>query len=154
MIKVSDHNDYNVCIDNITISDKRVDVDTVNDNIGSNFNKCGSFEWIISSFEEINKYLHVEYIGINMNTIDTKVLVIGCGTSEISENIVKRYELCSVVSIDNDIDCINYMKNKTMMMKPCNHDYHDSDSIIVLLFLIYFLPKIFLFIQSWLMMRL
>ena len=113
MIEVSDHDDH----------DDRYDV-AVDDNIGSSFNKCGSFEWIISSFEEINKYLDVKYIGIDMNTmIDTKLLVIGCGTSELSENIVKRYELCSVVSIDNDIDCINYMKNKTMkmMMKPCNH---------------------------------
>lgn len=108
MIEVSDHDDRYVAVD---------------DNIGSSFNKCGSFEWIISSFEEINKYLDVKYIGIDMNTmIDTKLLVIGCGTSELSENIVKRYELCSVVSIDNDRDCINYMKNKTMMMmKPCNY---------------------------------
>ena len=111
MIEVSDHDDrYDVAVDNT---------------IGSSFNKCGSFEWIISSFEEINKYLDVKYIGIDVNTmIDTKLLVIGCGTSELSENIVKRYELCSVVSIDNDIDCINYMKNKTLMMMKSDSCYH------------------------------
>jgi len=114
MIEVSDHDDH----------DDHYDV-AVDDTIGSSFNKCGSFEWIISSFEEINKYLDVKYIGIDVNTmIDTKLLVIGCGTSELSENIVKRYELCSVVSIDNDIDCINYMKNKTLMMMKSDSCYH------------------------------
>jgi hypothetical protein len=122
MIEVRDHDDHDDLYDVITSAERRVDI-AVDDNIGSSFNKCGSFEWIISSFEEINKYLDVKYIGIDMNTmIDTKLLVIGCGTSELSENIVKRYELCSVVSIDNDRDCINYMKMKTMMMmKPCIH---------------------------------
>jgi EEF1A lysine methyltransferase 4 len=69
----------------------------------------GEFEWI-AEFEYLQEYFKFEYTDIgNYSTKDA--LVVGCGTSTLSESLL-TLGLRSVVSVDNDEDCIKYMENK------------------------------------------
>ena len=72
--------------------------------------KEGTFEWIFS-YEEIQKYFEPEYTGISKRKEETKLLVIGCGTSLLSEKLREESHFSQTFSLDNDKDCIDHMKN-------------------------------------------
>lgn len=71
--------------------------------------KLGTFEWVVG-FEEIKRFLGAEYTGIppSISVDEQRVLVLGCGTSTLSKDLVDR-GYGEVVSIDNDAGCIEHM---------------------------------------------
>lgn len=70
----------------------------------------GEFDWIVD-YNYLKEFFHSKEIEINnYKVID--VLVIGCGTSTLSYSILESLEVNSIVSLDNDKNCINYMKEK------------------------------------------
>jgi len=70
--------------------------------------KVGEFDWIIS-YGDIKQYLLPACTGVDLNTGSAKLLMIGCGTSPMSELIAKDYPTCTITSIDNDVEVINHM---------------------------------------------
>lgn len=72
-------------------------------------NKTGSFDWILQ-YEDIKKFLEPEHTLIETAKSDLKVLVVGCGTSKLSNSLVEESNFGEVVSIDNDPGCIEHMK--------------------------------------------
>ena len=80
----------------------------MNDN---NSQKEGNFDWIIS-YESIRTYFAPECIGMDLLRAPSKLLVIGCGTSTMSELIARDFEQCQVISVDNDADVIHHMKRE------------------------------------------
>ncbi len=73
--------------------------------------KEGTFEWIVR-YEDIKKFFSEPYSKITGNVSDLKVLVIGCGTSTLSESLVSTSGFGEVVSIDNDLECIKHMQSR------------------------------------------
>eukprot|EP01038_Epipyxis_sp_PR26KG_P006522 gene6522-8963_t len=71
--------------------------------------KVGTFDWIID-YEEISHFLDTFYTNIKVPNELQKVLVVGCGTSTLSISLKNRSNYGEIVSIDNDIDCIEHMK--------------------------------------------
>jgi SAM-dependent methyltransferase len=69
--------------------------------------KEGFFEWIVS-YEDIREFLGSKYTHISPDK-KLNILVIGCGTSTLSNSLVNEFNVAEVVSIDNDSDCISHM---------------------------------------------
>jgi 2-polyprenyl-3-methyl-5-hydroxy-6-metoxy-1,4-benzoquinol methylase len=76
--------------------------------------KDGQFDWILS-YDDVKDYFHGAMTGVDIQNVASKVLVIGCGTSPMSECIARDNEKCEVVSIDNDVEVINHMR------RECKH---------------------------------
>lgn len=73
--------------------------------------KEGSFDWIVDT-DKILSFLSFEFTGISVeNKCNSTVLIVGCGTSILSEEVYKQ-GFGQVISIDNDKECIEYMKQK------------------------------------------
>lgn len=79
--------------------------------------KFGNFDWIVN-FDQLRPYVtkceESEGSGATVTEILTprKALVIGCGTSTVSERLLDAgFDV--VVSMDNDAGCIEHMKLKT-----------------------------------------
>lgn len=94
----------------------------------SSSNKIGTFEWIISDFSSLVPLFDVYVNRLNtLNPMHTKkqqrVLVIGCGTSELSQQLF-QYGFENIDSLDNDIDCINHMKQTYVSSHPQLHWFH------------------------------
>lgn len=71
--------------------------------------KHGTFEWVVK-FVQIEKFLSPRFTGLPEQQVreELRVLVIGCGTSTLSKEVAD----CGygeVVSIDNDVGCIEHM---------------------------------------------
>lgn len=67
------------------------------------FNKIGNFDWIVG-YEQLKPYIScaVERMKeINHGEL-IRILMVGCGTSTLSEKIVKDFDNCVVISVDND----------------------------------------------------
>lgn len=87
--------------------------------------KIGFFEWI-ASFDKIQSYFENEFL--NFETFkNLKVLVIGCGTSQLSEMISLKEQFSEIISTDNDIDCISHMQ-KQFNNSNVIYCYHDVAS--------------------------
>ena len=72
-------------------------------------NKIGNFDWI-TEFNEIEEYLQNKFTGLEkIDKCNVRVLVIGCGTSKLSVQLADS-GFGEVVSVDNDCECISYMK--------------------------------------------
>lgn len=69
--------------------------------------KEGTFEWI-QSFAEIESYLSARFTGQSASRESQRVLVLGCGTSTLSKDLVD-IGYGEVVSIDNDTACVEHM---------------------------------------------
>lgn len=67
--------------------------------------KCGSFDWLVES-REFARFLGPKFTGV---IGPKRCLVIGCGTSKLSEDL-HALEFGEIVSIDNDKGCIELMK--------------------------------------------
>jgi hypothetical protein len=67
--------------------------------------KVGNYDWI-ADFSEIKHILTTE---LELST--KRVLVCGCGTSKLSESVLNDFQCPLVVSVDNDENCINYMRS-------------------------------------------
>jgi SAM-dependent methyltransferase len=70
----------------------------------------GEFEWIVD-FDYLRPFFHSEEMNIN-HYEDKDLLVIGCGTSSLSYSLLNELQVKSVVSLDNDQNCIQHMKEK------------------------------------------
>ena len=68
--------------------------------------KVGTFDWIFE-FGRIASFFASEYTGIT-NRSTSRVLVAGCGTSKLSAQLADM-GFGTVVSVDNDADCIAHM---------------------------------------------
>jgi precorrin-6B methylase 2 len=73
--------------------------------------KVGEFDWIIS-YNDIKQYLYSAGTGVDLNSGSAKLLMIGCGTSPMSECIARDYPSCAITSIDNDEEVINHMRKE------------------------------------------
>jgi len=79
--------------------------------------KEGSFDWI-ASFDQLKPYLddalHTVCTRreISKKPGDLRVLVLGCGTSTLSNCLFQHYDFLTVVSIDNDKGCIEHMRKQ------------------------------------------
>jgi SAM-dependent methyltransferase len=84
--------------------------------------KEGFFEWIVS-YEDVRAFLDSKYTHISPESM-LKVLVIGCGTSTLSNSLANENNIVEVISIDNDGDCISHMSshNKNKKLKWYTYD--------------------------------
>lgn len=72
--------------------------------------KEGHFEWI-TDFQSFKTYFSPSTTGLETPKTLQRVLVIGCGTSNLSKELLDDgYNL--IVSIDNDEQCISHMSTK------------------------------------------
>lgn len=72
------------------------------------FSKIGEFDWI-ASFSQLEPHIAWASSSCGIPRAEQKVLVIGCGTSPLSVHLVQN-GFGSVLSLDNDEDCIRHMK--------------------------------------------
>lgn len=77
--------------------------------------KIGEFDWILN-WVQMRTYLY-DYVQMIDSDADKQVrslraLVIGCGTSPLSNKIAELGCFSQVVSIDNDAECISHMKHQ------------------------------------------
>ena len=71
--------------------------------------KIGNFDWI-TEYDEIEGFLQSNYTGLtHINKKDTRVLVAGCGTSQLSFQLANS-GFGEIISVDNDEECISHMK--------------------------------------------
>lgn len=87
-------------------------------------NKEGIFEWIVS-YDTIKEYFDALYLPCLLNEQDNKkktALVIGCGTSTLSESLAKDFQF-DVTAIDNDEDCVNHMNSLFPSSSVCYECY-------------------------------
>jgi ubiquinone/menaquinone biosynthesis C-methylase UbiE len=90
----------------------------------------GEFDWIVS-YDYLEPFFHSPEVGIN-DYHSTDILVIGCGTSPLSHSLATNLRARLVVSLDNDENCINYMKEKYkeyMNMQWLVHDLVESQNV-------------------------
>jgi 2-polyprenyl-3-methyl-5-hydroxy-6-metoxy-1,4-benzoquinol methylase len=71
--------------------------------------KEGTFEWVVD-FQTIKSFLSPEFTGLSGHIEEQRVLVVGCGTSTLSKDVVDL-NYAEVVSIDNDSACIDHMSS-------------------------------------------
>lgn len=69
--------------------------------------KEGTFEWV-QSFAEIESFLSPQFTGLSASREAQRVLVLGCGTSTLSKDLMD-IGYGEVVSIDNDAACVEHM---------------------------------------------
>ncbi len=65
---------------------------------------CGSFDWIVD-FEDIRQFLTPEFLGVDPGA---RLLVVGCGTSTLSERLHATFP--NVVSVDIDERQVDHMR--------------------------------------------
>jgi SAM-dependent methyltransferase len=70
----------------------------------------GEFEWIVD-FDYLEPFFHSKEININ-DYENKELLVIGCGTSNLSYSLLNQLQAKLIVSLDNDQNCIQYMREK------------------------------------------
>ena len=71
--------------------------------------KIGNFDWI-TEYDEIEGFLQSNYTGLtHINKKDVRVLVAGCGTSQLSFQLANS-GFGEIISVDNDEECISHMK--------------------------------------------
>lgn len=76
--------------------------------------KIGTFDWIID-YSNLSPYFDEQYTGLSNKCRDKQtVLVIGCGTSLLSSCMLHEGKYPTIISLDNDLGCIQHMK--------CLHD--------------------------------
>jgi SAM-dependent methyltransferase len=85
-------------------------VSTINIRCGyeRSMEKEGNFDWIIS-YEEVRSFFAPECLGFDLFQTPSRALVIGCGTSKMSEQISQDFQKCQVISVDNDEEVIQHM---------------------------------------------
>lgn len=84
--------------------------------------KDGQFDWILS-YDDIKQYFSAEFTGVDLNVDNTKILVIGCGTSPMSGQMAQNFQKSEVISIDNDEDVITHMKRECRMERTKWYTY-------------------------------
>lgn len=72
--------------------------------------KVGSFEWI-ASYAEIRPYCDW-FFGSREQQSALNALEIGCGTSSITEDILRDYPFVDIVGIDYDAACISHLRQQ------------------------------------------
>jgi SAM-dependent methyltransferase len=83
-----------------------------NHNDRETMEKDGQFDWILS-YDDIKQYFSATATGVDLHSEESRVLVIGCGTSPMSGSLAGDYPICEVISIDNDAEVIKHMKSQT-----------------------------------------
>lgn len=75
--------------------------------------KSGSFDWILD-WMEFKGYLLAwhSYVSSTRHPAALRALVIGCGTSPLSAHLGESGWFQSVVSIDNDPQCVSHMRRQ------------------------------------------
>ncbi len=95
----------------LAIMNEIIESDTSTNNFPDNniFEKCGTFEWIVS-LEDIQHFFNISYTGLPQSYSGLKVLVIGSGTSSLSSDLLGKFSFSEVVSVDNDEQCVKHMQ--------------------------------------------
>lgn len=62
--------------------------------------KIGNFDWI-TEYDEIELYLQSNYTGLSNKKDHIRVLVAGCGTSKLSQQLADS-GFREIISVDND----------------------------------------------------
>lgn len=70
--------------------------------------KIGTFDWV-TAVDDIKHIFKPEITRV-INPADTRVLIVGCGTSKLSEHLADIYG--DIVSVDNDADVISHMESR------------------------------------------
>jgi SAM-dependent methyltransferase len=92
----------------------------------------GEFDWIVS-YDYLEPFFHGPEIGVN-DYPSKDILVIGCGSSPLSHSLATTLGARLVVSLDNDENCINYMKKKyqgSENMQWIVHDLVESPNLVL-----------------------
>lgn len=83
--------------------------------------KLGTFEWIID-YADLRQFIQLEYSRLCATDTNYKpsVCVIGCGTSTLSISLAQEFAFQTVVSNDNDGECIRHMN----ALYPASEAFH------------------------------
>ena len=83
-----------------------------------------SFDWL-EDYESLQSYLE-NIINNYQERTNIKILVIGCGTSELSEKIYTKLNIKKICNIDFSEKCISYMTEKNRELKEMEYKIMDT----------------------------
>ena len=86
-----------------------------------------SFDWL-EDYESLQSYLE-NIINNYQERTNIKILVIGCGTSELSEKIYTKLNIKKISNIDFSEKCISYMTEKNKELKEMEYKIMDALSL-------------------------